>query len=169
VAAAKLEPFVQLTIVILTVWALCHMAWLHNPIILWKQGFGADFLGYLELAKGQAPDHTYKQWIGYGFVPFLWISNKYGEMQAVFLWMGLLTASYMVLAHYLCKVEYGWFLALAFLKIFWFSLSSGNITPILCVALLFLESAWLAVLVKPHFALIGFGVAFFERHRLHDK
>jgi hypothetical protein len=171
---SRVEILAQLVIVVSCVWISLHSATVAVPYIKNVQGYGADFRGYLDLARGNAPNHAYKQYCGYLFTPFLPIADKYGEVQAVYCWMGLLIASYMILTHFVCKVRYGWILSLVCIKPFWFSLHSGNITPILCVALLFLESAWLAVLVKPHFAVIALCVAYRARRdgfdeRLVDK
>ena len=164
----RTEVFTQLTIVILTVWLVLHSQANNSPFILWVSGFGADFRGYLELARGNAPNHWYKQYMAYPFMLFLPLVKRYGEMQAVYCWMGLLTASYMVLAHFLCKVKHGWLLSLVCLKVFWFSLTSGNLTPVLCVALLSPYTAWMAVLVKPHFivpALFVLGMAYWSSRK----
>lgn len=149
------EAAVQLTIVILTIWYLLFAQSLGSPVILWKQGFGADFIGYLEFAKGNAPFHWYKPYVAYVFKPFLLLKQR----DALDLWFGLLTASYMIMCHFVMKAKYGWILCLAGLKIFWFSLGSGNIGPLIYLALLSPWTAPLAVLVKPHLAIIAFGVA----------
>ena len=158
--ATKLEVWVQLVIVFSTAWFMLHAQAFGHPYISWLEGgYGADFHGYMELARGNAPGHAYKQWVGYLFKPFLLLN----ETQAMFMFMSLSLVSYMVLAHYVMKVKYGWILSLACLKPLWFSMVSGNISPILCLPLVSFNLAWMAVLIKPHLIMLVGCVAFLVR------
>ena len=85
--------------------------------------------------------------------------------RATMYWAGIQTLCFMMLAHKMMEVRFGWVLVLLVLPNFESLLKVGNVQIILTLAAIYPIPALLAVLVKPHHALFAVLVAIARRHR----
>lgn len=107
-------------------------------------GRSIDFMIYVEAAKTNSVEISqmsgegkywgwlYPYWVRKLWIPFTWIDFKTG----FFIWMVILTTSYLYLSKRIMEHDYGFLFALAGIKPFLCSLEAGSILPILAVAML---------------------------------
>jgi hypothetical protein len=103
-----------------------------------------DYIIYIEAAKGNSSELSgmsgdgkywgwlYPHWAAKLWVPFTWLDFETG----FFIWMMILTASYLYLSKKIMEYDYGFLFALAGIKPFLCSLEGGSILPILAAAML---------------------------------
>lgn len=107
----------------------------------------------------------WKPWVAVIFKPFLWTDL----FRAAMIFAGIQTICFMLLAHKMMEVRFGWILVLVAIPSFESLLKVGNIQISLCLAAIYPVPALLAILVKPHHAFFALCLAIAERHRLRTE
>jgi hypothetical protein len=146
---SRLEVFVQSVVIVCSVWIVMHNLAYSN------ENFASDFRPAIYNTNS-----WYKPWAVW---PYQKLFRVLPELEATFVWFGVLVLCYVVITHQLCKVRYGWLVSLACMQAFWSH--SGNINPLLAIYLLSPVTVCLAIVVKPHFVVAGLVVAFAARFR----
>jgi hypothetical protein len=126
--------------------------WYNIPRLLlwsgWNQewAFGSDFKVYYEAAKGNTrwaktvdvftvvkfPGWVYPDWTSVFWKPFTFLSFR----TAFFIWYWILVTAYLFLVKKLLEFHHGWIIALAGIVPLFLNLQTGNIIPLVAVAML---------------------------------
>jgi hypothetical protein len=125
-----------------------------------------DFVIYWNAASGQYDTGwLYKNWIAFIFQPFHLVE----PFRAYLYWCGFQTACFMLLAHKLFEVQYGWILVSIATPYAADLIQVGNIQVFLCLVACYPLPALLSVLVKPHYCIYPVLHAITARYRLRDE
>lgn len=127
--------------------------------IQYQENLGYDFRYYYEAGKGNLDYLSGENNMPYVYHPITQIFWKplnlfsYDTAQILFYFTGVLC--WIVLVLLLCKMKYGWILALFSFYPFWLNLTVGNVNSILAVIACHPVGATVAMLFKPYYAVFA--------------